>query len=131
MDLERKQAELDLKIENILRLVASVSAETPETIVKTIVRVLEENKDKIDVSKVDFNKLAQDFKNFYDELPKITSILDNYTSTLAAYSNYRSLKRQEKIAEDVLRSNKIMAWATVALAVTTALTVMLTALHLI
>lgn len=112
--------ELDKKVEEALRGIAEFTATAPEKIVKMFDPLMKE------YPNVNWAEL---FKLAYAELPKWTSIIENWTTSLSAYATYRSLRKQEALTQRILRSNQILAGATVILAVATFVLVLVDILH--
>jgi transketolase len=102
--------ELDAKVETVLRDIAKASATIPEEFPKAFDEWAKKYPD------ADWEGFL---KKIYEELPKVSSILGNWTASLSAYATYRAFKRQERINEKILASNRILAGSTVVLAVAT------------
>ena len=102
--------DLDKKVEDVLKEIAKFTVSAPDDLAKLLDALMKQ------YPNANWSEL---FKRGYDELPKITAMLENWTSALSAYATYRSLKRQERINEAILGSNRTLARATVVLAVAT------------
>ncbi len=98
---------LDAKVEQVLKDIATTSANAPEAI-SAYLAELAKGKDAAEIKQA-----LEGLLKAYEELPKLTSILGNWTTTLSAYASYRMLKKQEKIAKNNLRTAQILAGATV------------------
>ena len=122
---DEKTRELDKKVEEMLREIAKASATIPEAFAKSLEQYTRDSKQPLDPQKV-----AELLRLIYKELPNISTIIGNWTTSLSAYATYRALKRQERISGQILRSNRLLARATVILALATFSLVLVSVLHL-
>jgi hypothetical protein len=109
-DDESAPTELDKKVEETLRQIAEVSAKLPEEFPKWLDDAIKKNPN------VNWEGVL---KKIYDEMPRVSSILGDWTSSLATYAVYRALVRQERVHQKILASNRLLARATVVLALAT------------
>ncbi|MGP8124368.1 MAG: hypothetical protein ACLQEQ_00645 [Nitrososphaerales archaeon] len=123
-DDDKETQELDKKVEDLLRDIAKASATLPQAFGEGLAKLMQDPNHPVDEQKV-----TELLTRIYKELPSIASILGNWTTSLAAYANYRALKRQEKINEQILKSNRQLAYATVSLAVATFFLVVVTVVY--
>lgn len=125
VDTEEKEdpqtVELDKKVEETLKSIAQMSSSAPEALVAIIAAQLNVKIDasgRVDVTKLkleNIDGLMDTLTKLYKELPNVSSIMENWTTTLSAYATYRTLKRQERLTQEMLKSNNRLAWATVIL----------------
>jgi hypothetical protein len=108
---------LDAKVEKTLREIAQTSADAPESMNQLLQALAKLMKQK-NVT-LDREAIAKLVQQAYNELPKIAGILGHWTDTLSAYANYRALTRQEKLSQQILKSNQLLARSTVVLAIAT------------
>jgi hypothetical protein len=117
---DRETKELDRKVEEVLKEIAKFTATAPQDLVALL--------DSL-AKKYPNANWPELFKRGYEELPKITTVLENWTSSLSAYATYRALKRQERLSEKILASNRILAFSTAFLALATFALVLVTVLR--
>ena len=121
---DQKTKELDRKVEDLLKEIATASATVPQDFLNLMNTLAQDKEHPLDPEKT-----RTFLTNIYRELPDIASIMGNWTSTLTAYANYRALKRAERINEQLLRSNRVLSYATVLLAIATFFLVLVSVLR--
>jgi len=121
---DAKAAELDKKVEDALKEWAESYVEMPDSISNILQNLMPKDGKPEDLQKV-YDMLMR----AYRELPNLSAILGHYTGVLSAYASFRTLKKQEKIAQDNLRATKLLAGGTILLAIATSLLVLVTVLR--
>src|SRR5438552_1323189 len=116
--------ELEDKATEMLISLTQSLTEGPQSLLELYTTLLLQNRNNPGALK----ELNETARLFISKIPDLTSILSDSTKVLETYLSYKISKRQEEMTKVVLRHNRILAYSTTFLALSTFALVLVTVL---